>query len=181
MKKMFSFSALFAVAILSMHTGLVSCTKEKTLYDTVTVTKRDTVTVTKRDTLTIKDTSITLSLLTSTAWKLQEIRGVNNNTPYFYFRGGTNSGQSYDNENITFYTTKTGKYVDPNGYSSSFTWDFVGTDSSKINYTVAFPTVTTLIHWENLRYKNGALYYDEYFTQNASNEHAQAVRIPISK
>ncbi|MGZ3924477.1 MAG: hypothetical protein ACXVBJ_11960, partial [Flavisolibacter sp.] len=145
-------------------------TKEKTLYDTVTVTRTDTI--------RIKDTSITVQLLTANPWKLKEIRGVSSNTAFYYSRGGSYTGQNYDNEYITFTTNKTGTYIDPNGYPSALTWDFAGTDSSKITYIVAFPTITTTVHWENLRYKNGSLYYDEYYTQNNINEHAHGQRIP---
>ena len=171
MKQFFSFSIVIGVLAAFLHTGLTSCTKDHTIYDTVNVTQHDTIIK--------KDTSITLQLLTANPWKIKELRGVFNNTPYYYLRGGTNTGINYDNEYITFNANKTGSYVDPNGYSSVMTsWDFVGTDSSKITFVIAFPTVTTTLHWENLRYKNGALYYDEYYSQNGNNAHEQAVRIP---
>ena len=167
MKTILGASALF-ILLTFLHTGLISCTKEKTLYDTVTVIKKDTI--------VIKDTAITLQLLTANPWKIKELRGVINNTAFYYLRGGSFTGVNYDNEYITLNANKTGTYVDPYGYSSSLTWDFVGTDSSKITYIVSFPSITTTVHWENLRYKNASLFYDEYYTQNNINEHAQGQR-----
>lgn len=177
MKPLLGCSVVSLTLLLLLHFGLNSCSKghtiDHTVYDTVKVT------ITAHDTTVIKDTAVSFQLLTANSWKIKEIRGVLANNAYYYLRGGTNTGINYDNESITFNANKTGSYVDPNGYSSVMTsWDFVGNDSTKIVFVIAFPTVTTTLHWENMRYKNGALYYDEYYTQNGNNCHEHGVRIP---
>lgn len=178
MKKIFSFSAIILFCLfISLQPTLSSCTKDKTIYDTVTVIKRDTIVQIKVDTLKITDTTVTAQILTAHPWKLQEIRGVKNNSAYYYLRGGNSNTDNFDNEYIIFNANKTGSYFDNNGGQSSLTWDFIGQDNSKIIYTVNFPSVVTTINWENLRFKNGAIKYDEYYSQNGFNSHSQASRI----
>ena len=166
-----SFSFVFILVLFQL--GLSSCTKD-------TITKTDTVIVTKKDTLIIKDTAITLQLLTANSWKIQQIRGVVGNTITSYLRGGSSNTDNYDNEYITFNTNKTGIYFDFNGGIHQITWDFSNTDNTKIIFVVSNPAplAAQTVAYENLRYKNGALLFDQYWSYNNVNSHAQVVRIP---
>ncbi|SFD03636.1 hypothetical protein SAMN05518672_101147 [Chitinophaga sp. CF118] len=169
------------IAIVCMlavfQVSVSSCGKDETIkYDTVTV--RDTLIV--RDTITLKDTAITLELITSTPWKLQEIRGVNDNTPYYYLRGGSSNTQSFDHEYITFKTDMTGVYTDEGGTGTPMTWKFVNAAKTIMTYTIPFPSGTVVDTLEHLTYKNGGIRYGEYFydPNGGRHVHSEAIRIP---
>src|SRR6266536_1269572 len=88
MEKLITLSPVLAFAsLLFLQTGVTSCTKEKIVLDTVSVTNIDT--------FIIQDTSISLELLTANSWKVQEIRGVNANTLLFYERGGISNTENF--------------------------------------------------------------------------------------
>jgi len=164
-------SVLCFIILFTFQSSLTSCTKDKTIYDTVTVVKTDTV---------ITDTAITLQLLTANSWKMQEIRGVVGNTPLYYLRGGTTGNtDNYDNEYLTFNANKTGVYVDPAGGNHQLTWDFSNSTNTKITFVIQNPSpaASQTVVYENLRYKNKALYFDQYWTYNGTNSHAQGMRI----
>jgi len=137
------------------------------------------VKVTQHDTIVAKDTALTIQLLTANPWRMQEIRGVSNNVPFYYLRGGTSNTQSFDNDVITFRSDKTGTYTDNNGNSFAFTWDFTSSDNTKIAYTIPNSNLAPnlVVTWENIRYKNSSLQYDEYYTAGTKNAHSHAVRI----
>ena len=72
MKVFLSISAFFFFIVLAtFQGGLTSCTKDRTIYDTVTVVEKDTVTV--KDTVVIKDTLVTEAILTANPWKINRI------------------------------------------------------------------------------------------------------------
>ena len=175
MKKMFGLCSFLGItALVELQTGISSCTKDKTIYDTVTVTKVDTV--------VIKDTAITLGLLTANAWKMQEIRGVIGNTITFYQRGGTSNTENYDNEYIRFNLDKTGVLYDANSAAHQITWDFSNEEKTKLTFVVSNPAPlpSQTVVYENLRYKNKALLFDQYWTYNNVNSHVQVIRIPAA-
>lgn len=171
MKKIFSFSGLFAIVLLMMQAGTTSCTKENTVYDTITVVQKDTV--------IIKDTAISLQLLTAHSWKVEEIRGVESNTILYYKRGAAGNTENFDIEYITFKADKTGTYYDGVGTTHAMTWDFSNTELTKITFIVqnTAPIPDQTVVYENLRYKNGALLFDQYWSYNNKNSHAQVIRI----
>lgn len=175
MKKLLGFSsALSLVLFVGLQTGVSSCTKETIVHDTVKVTNNVII----KDTVLIsKDTMLTVQRLTANQWKLQELRGVAGNANVLYVRGGSANTSNYDNEYAVFNANGTGTYYDPNGFSSSFTWSFSNTANTKLVRTIAFPTVTTVVTWDNIVYRDGKIYYDEYFTQGSTNAHLQAIRI----
>ena len=180
--KFFGLSTIVAMILLStLQVGVVSCTKETLIRDTVIV--RDTLrvkeTITIRDTLRITDTTLNAQILTSHPWKLQELRGVYANRIEYYVRGGSNNTQNYDNEYILFRSDKTGTYVDPSGRSYNINWELVQTPRIKLTYNILNlgSEASTLITWENIVYKNGTISYDEYFTQGSNNSHMQGIRI----
>lgn len=174
MRKLFySISGIMLFVLMAtIEVGVTSCTKDKTLYDTVTVTKTDT--------LVIQDTAITLGLLTANAWKMQEIRGVIGNDIIFYQRGGTTNTENYDNEYIRFNADKTGILFDANSATHQITWDFSNEAKTKLTFILANPAPleSQTVIYENLRFKNNALLFDQYWTYSNVNSHAQVIRIP---
>lgn len=179
MRKVFGLSFFVLITFLStLQVGITSCTKDKTIYDTIT--KKDTII--KIDTVIRKDTTVTMEILTANPWKVQEIRGVIGNIYYYYLRGGTTNtpGFALDNEYITFNSDHTGLYVDNTTKSYNLTWDFANSEKTKITYTMfnfgGAPSLT--INWEHLAYKNASLNYDEYYTQGSYQSHSHGQRIP---
>ena len=180
MKKLIGVSSLLAFAILLMlQTGVSSCTKEEIIRDTVTVIERDTLIET--DTVIIKDTAISMELLTANSWKLQEIRGVTGSTILFYQRGGSSNTQNFDPEYITFFTNKTGVYHDGNDNNNTIVWDFLNSEKTKLTFTITnlAPLPDQTVYYENLRFKNGALWFDQYWTVAGVNHHSQVIRTPL--
>ena len=178
LKQLFYFSSFVTfVFLFSFQVGVTSCTKTKTIIDTVVKTKIDTVIQTKTDTLQEKDTSLTAAILTANSWKLQEIRALSGSNYIFYVRGGSNNTQSFDNEFITFHSNNTGTYQDNTGTQSSFTWNFTDASNKKLVWLWNLPSPVT-ITWENISYDDGALRYTEYFTQFGVSVLSSAIRIP---
>lgn len=164
MKRFISASALCSLAcLLLFQTSFTSCKKE---------------TITKTDTVVVKDTAISLELLTSNSWKVQELRGVTGNTITYYLRGGSSNTENFDAEYITFNAAKTGIYFDASGVTHQMTWDFSSSTNTKLTFVIqnnGIPSQTVI--FDNIRYKNKALYYDQYWTYNNINCHAQGIRI----
>lgn len=171
MKKVIGIFSLVSFLLL-MQMGVTSCTKDKTIYQTDTVIKKDTI--------IIKDTAISLQLLTANSWKMQEILGVQGNNQIYYKRGGTANTESFDADYIKFNADKTGVYVDGHSASHQITWDFSNSSNTKVTFTVSNPAPlnSQTVVYDNLRYKNGALLFDQYWTYNNVNSHAQAIRLP---
>jgi hypothetical protein len=165
MKQFISLGAIVSF-ILVLQLGLAACSKDKTIY--------------KTDTVVIKDTAISLELLTSKSWKLEEILGVQGNAIIYYKRGGNSNTANYSNDYITFNANKTGIYVDAAAASHSITWDFINNDISKLMLIIANPAplASQTVVYENMRYKNGALLFDQYWTYNNINAHFQVIRTP---
>jgi hypothetical protein len=158
------------VLVLFLHTGVTSCTKEKIVTDTIV----------KTDTIIKKDTALTAQILTSHPWKILEERGVQGSAIIYYLRGGTNNTQSFDNEYITFNSNNTGVLTINSGGQYNFTWAFANSDNTKLTWTVVNTPSTYTITWENIRYKNGNLNHDQYFTDGNTgvNSHSQQIRMP---
>jgi len=177
MKKIFGFFPISLILVGLLQTGTISCTKDVTHYDTVTVSHTDTITLT--DTVVIKDTAISLELLTANAWKMQEIKGVIGNNITFYERGGTNNTENYDNEYIRFNADKTGILYDANGGIHQITWDFSDVSVTKLTFVVSNPAplLSQVVVYENMRYKNKSLFFDQSWTYNNVNAHAQVIRL----
>jgi hypothetical protein len=187
MKMFLSSSTLvLLIVIFSLEGGLSSCTKDRTIYDTVTVNHTDTLTVKDtvivKDTVVIKDTLLNDSILTSHSWKLLEVRGVVEGTVIYYLRGGVSNTESFDNEYITFNTSNAGVLSDNAGAAHDITnWTLSTTDHTKLVYTAHNDaTIQTTYTWDNIRYKDGKIYYDHYFHDNLSgyDVHSQEIRIP---
>jgi len=183
MKALLTSSAIGLLVFLTFSgTVLTSCKKETidhTIYDTVTVIKKDTVTV--KDTVTIADTLVTEAILTANGWKPLELRGVNEGTVLYYLRGGSSNTDDYTNEYYVFNSNHTGYEMDNGGVTHNLTqWALSNPDNPKLTATYQVDATTTMVlTWENLRFKNNSLYYDEYyFNPIVGNDfHGQGIRI----
>jgi hypothetical protein len=150
--------------------GTGSCTKETIIYDTVTV----------KDTVILKDTAFSAELLTVNAWRLKEVLGVVGNESLFYLRGGSNNTENFDNEYIRFSSDKTGVHTFNNGVQAVITWKFENEDHTKLTWAVYNTPATFTYTWDNIRYKNKSIYFDQYYTDGNTGKrsHSQNIRIP---
>ncbi len=187
MKFILSLSGIILVWSLSVSTFLTSCTKEKTIFDTVTVIQKDTVIV--KDTLVIQDSSFSAELLTAYPWKTTELRAVYGGDSIYYYRGGSNNTAGFGDRSIETYTFNpdgTGSLLDANGSPHGIKdWQFVNSEKTKLTFqlnTTSSPSsITYLITWENIRYKDGSIFTDEYYYDNYAfkYEHGQAIRYQV--
>ncbi|MEJ0107155.1 MAG: hypothetical protein WDO19_33530 [Bacteroidota bacterium] len=172
MKLFVSGSAIILLMVLSFfEVGVTSCTKDNTIYDTVTV----------KDTLIIKDTVLTAEILTAHPWKYQEYRGVWGGDDFVYIRGGGSNTKNFDTDYIVFYSDGTGNHRDIEGNDHLIKeWQFVNNEHTKLTFKYYNLLIEDFFTWDNIRYKNNALRYDEYFHDNYLNinVHDQSVRIP---
>jgi len=159
-----------------MSTFLTSCTKDKTIFDTVTVIKTDT--------LLIKDSSFSTALLTAYPWKTTELRAVRGGDSIYFYLGGTTNTAGLGDRSIETYTFNpdgTGSLLDgENSTHPIQNWKFATSDNTKLTFLVSNPpsTKTYLMTWENIRYKGGIIYTDEYYYDNYIYKyyHGQAIR-----
>jgi hypothetical protein len=189
MKVLFASSVIAVLTIATfVESGLSSCTKDHTIYDTVTVVHHDTVTVQHRDTLintdtvTISDTIFTDSILTSHPWKFQELRAVYGGSMVYYLRGGSSNTLNYDNEYVVFNADHTGYEYDAAGYLHNIpSWTLTSTDKTTLTFTYYnTPSVTTVITWDRIRYKSGNMHFEDYYLDNYINlnYHGYEIRMP---
>lgn len=171
MKKIYcNFCAIITVlALSSFGFSLSSCTKEVLQIDTVTI--HDTI---------IKEAPIpvldTLSILTGKQWQINEIRFLQDDSPYYYKRGALNNNANFDNEYIKFNADFTGIYYS-DGNTNSITWAFKDADKTRITYTISFGT-PLVVNWENIQYNANFIKYSEYYKKNGVNSLAGVWRIP---
>jgi hypothetical protein len=184
MKFILSLSGIVLLYSLSITTFLTSCTKDKTIFDTVTVIRKDTLVL--KDTLVIKDSSFSEALLTAYPWKVTELRAVyGGDSIYFYRDGAANTAGFRDRsiETYTFNSDGTGSMLDGSGYSHGIeNWQFVNSEKTKLTFqyhtTPSASSKTFLMTWENIRYKDGNIFTDEYYydTYVYKYYHGQAIR-----
>lgn len=169
---------MLIMSFLSMSTSLTSCTKDKTIFDTVTVTKTDT--------LVIKDSSFSKALLVAYPWKTTEVRAVYGGDSIYYYKGGTNNTTGFGDRSIETYTFNpdgTGSLLDAENATHNITnWQFANSDNTKltffVNTTSSPSSISYLMTWENIRYKDGSVFTDEYWYDNKALKyyHGQAIR-----
>ncbi|MBS1607582.1 MAG: hypothetical protein JSS70_02135 [Bacteroidetes bacterium] len=168
MKLLFSTSIVgIIVVLLAVQSGLSSCTKDHIIYDTVIIT----------------DTTVTTEILTAHSWKIQYYRGVYGGDTIVYLRGGVNNTQNLDADYITFNSDGTGFNNDAvNGSHQITDWKFTNAEHTQITfkYYVTASSIYHFVTWDNLRFKNNSLMFDEYYHDNYVNVnvHDQTVRIP---
>jgi hypothetical protein len=115
-------------------------------------------------------------ILTSNPWRMDEIRFLQNNTPYYYKRGAAGNSMNFDTDVITFKSDKTGTYVG-DGITYTLTWDFTDVNKNKVKAIVNYPTAVTL-NLENISYTNTLLKYTEYYTRAGVNTLSSVSRTP---
>ena len=183
MTRIFSVSGSLFIALMVLfgfQTTFTSCTKTTTHYDTLTVTKTDTTL--KTDSVALTDTAVTVQLLTASPWELQYIRMVSGDSIIYYTRGGAYN-ENFDAELITFSSNLTGTFVDPTGTSHSFTWSWSNSANTQITLIISTgiplqPTETVV--WDNLRFKNDSLLFDQYDSIGTLNQQGECVMISLS-
>jgi hypothetical protein len=183
MTRIFSISCSLSIALFVLfgfQTTFTSCTKTTTHYDTVTVTKTDTTV--KTDSVSLTDTAVTVQLLTTNPWELQYTRMVSGDSIIYYTRGGAYN-EDFDAEYITFSSNLTGTFVDPTGTSHSFTWSWTNATNTQITLIIStgiplLPAETVV--WDNLRFKNDSLLYDQYDSFGTVNQQAECIMIPLT-
>lgn len=183
MTRIFSISVSLLIALivlLGVQTTFTSCTKTTTHYDTITVTKSDTTL--KTDTVALSDTAVTVQILTTGPWELQYTRMVSGDSIIYFTRGGAYN-ENFDAELITFSSTNTGTFVDPTGTSHSFTWSWSNSANTQITLIISTgiplqPTETVV--WDNLRFKNDSLLFDQYDSIGTLNQQGECVMISLS-
>lgn len=174
MRKLLGLSSFLGfVILLTMQTGMTSCTKEVVKIDTLT----------KVDTIVKQDTTVTPALLTAYKWKTKEIIGVIGNNITYYERGGSNNTENYDNEYIQFNTDGTGVLYDAAGTLHQTTWSFSDSSYKKLTFVVFNPSPipSQNVTWDNLRFKNNQLLFDQYWSYQGINSHVQFIRLPYNR
>lgn len=119
-----------------------------------------------------------LELLTGSAWALDELRFLQNNTPQYYKRGGSNNTHDFSQEMLVFKSDNTGIKYESYG-TEPFTWSFVSDDKTKIKITLQ-ESPTLEIMWENLVYDDDLITYTEYYKRQGVNSLAVGKRTPVA-
>lgn len=114
-------------------------------------------------------------ILTKNAWKIDELRYLQDNVPHYYKRGGTQNTESFSDEYIEFFSDKTGRYYAQDLSSVPITWNFVNAEKTIIQYTIQYGLVVT---WESIILTEGSIRYTEYYTRNGIKSLAEGIRIP---
>ena len=134
----------------------------------------------------IKDSSFSKELLTAHPWKTTELRAVYGGDLIYFYRSGTNNTTAFGDFSIETYTFNpdgTGSLLDAqNGTHIIKDWQFVNSNNTKLTFlvnTTSSPSSKSyLITWENIRYKAGSIFTDEYWFDNKVFKyyHGQAIR-----
>lgn len=175
MKIIFGFYGIILLWAFSISTSLTSCTKDKTIFDTVTVIQKDTILV--------KDSSFSSALLTAYPWKTTELRAVYGADSIYFYRGGSNNTYGFGDRSIETYTFNSGgigSLLDAAGYNHVIEGWQLNSDNTKLTFLlhITNSALSYLVTWENIRYKNGSIFTDEYYYDNFALKyyHGQAVR-----
>ena len=75
------------------------------------------------------------SLIVSNTWQIRHIYSVQNNTVFFYERGGQNNTWNYDNDFLEFEKDGTGTYT-AGSSNYNITWQFDNADKTELSYTI---------------------------------------------
>lgn len=170
MKKISGPVALIAFSLLVSFVFGVACTKD----DDNDTPARDTVNV-------CSDTALNATILTSKRWMFNETRGIVGSNWLYYKRGATSGNtQSFDNEYLTFNSNGTGVLTEHLGNTHNFNWAFTAADNSKMSITMLNTPATFTLIWEQVRYKNGSFYYNEYYVDGnlGVKVHTSVQRMP---
>lgn len=111
----------------------------------------------------------TLPIVNKT-WRLDELRFLQDNIPYYYKRSDANSNMNFDNDQITFFDSGKGLYIQGDGKEYSLEWS--ENDREDLIYTIKkFRFEKDLVvTWEHLKYEGDTISYAEFYT------HANGIR-----
>ena len=112
------------------------------------------------------------------SWQIDEIRFLQQNTLYYYKRGGADNSYDFNDEYIQFNKDKSGVRYDK-GVSYPLKWDFIDQGKTKIKIIMQ-ESPQLIVIWENLIYNETSLKYSEYYTRRGTNSLAVVTRTPIA-
>ncbi len=173
MKQINSLLAIAFTVIFVLFLGLSSCSKDDLDQNRV---------ANATDTLYV-DMPITTDMLCGDSLQIEEVRGVRGCSVLYYNRGAGGSlanTESFDNEFIKFHPNNTGLYHQDNGIERVITWSFLNPENTKLIISFTNTPASFDVIWENIRYKNGKWYFDEYYTDGNTGEHSHAQFIKVS-
>ena len=167
MRTLVTISASLLLYLSAFQSSYSSCSK-KTSSDAISNTNNK------------ECNPVSLEIITANEWIIQENRGVVGGSMLYYLRGNSTNTESFNKEYIAFNADKTGTNVYNDGNQTTFTWEFANDEQTKIIWTVRNTPATFSITWDNIRYKNNSLYFDEYYTDGNTgmHSHTQQIRIP---
>lgn len=150
-----------------------------TIINTSCKKENQTQIINNTDTLYI-DTPITTALISSRKWMIEEMRAVYGGSIVYYLRGGSTNTQNFDDEYYQLNSDLTGGHQETSIFQRPVTWNFLNANNTKLVIHLTNTPANFDVIWDNIRIKNGKLYYDEYFTDGNSglNSHGQYRRIP---
>jgi len=118
------------------------------------------------------------SFLVNKNWRLDEIRFLQDNIPYYYKRGdNASSNMNFDNDFIIFFDAGNGTYHQSDGEEYPLTW--TQNDQEDLIFTIKkFRFKKDLVvTWEHLRYEGDTIHYTEFYTHaNGVHSLADAIR-----
>jgi hypothetical protein len=132
-----------------------------------------------------KSTSVTSdpvneTSLSNTEWQMEEIRFIQQNTPYYYKRGSAReNNMNFDNDFIRFNFDGTGIYHQSDGTEYQLKWRFVDDQKTGIEYTLENfrDQKPVTVHWEQIQMTNKTIKYIEFYTlTNGTNSLANVTR-----
>jgi hypothetical protein len=168
MKTLTIISASFLIFLTAVQPSSNGCNKQKTVEKSATTND-------------LPDCApVTLEIITANPWKIKEDRGVVGGSLMYYSRGGSNNVESFDKEYIIFNADKTGTHYYNDGGKTKFTWKFANNEQTKIIWSVRNTPASFDLVWDNIRYKNNNLYFDQYYTDGntGNHSHSQQIRMP---
>lgn len=118
-----------------------------------------------------------LEVLTGSAWGIDELRYLQNNTPGYYKRDGNNNTHNYSLEYLEFKKDLTGIKHESWG-TAPFTWSFNNAEKTEIKIILQESQPLSII-WEHVTYENDLITYTEYYKRGATHSLATGRRIPV--
>lgn len=130
----------------------------------------------------------TITLLTQSLWRIDQSYSVQNNTVFFYKRGGQNNTFNYDNDFLKFEKDGTGTYSAGNN-TYEIDWQFATSAKTELSFTIhnyanGQPSQgdDLLVRLENLVVTFNSLRYAEiYKNKNGTNSVGSVYREPVTQ
>ena len=116
-------------------------------------------------------------ILTGSAWKVEDLRYVQNNSYLYYIRGRGHNTANYDGEYTEFFSDNTGINHGWNSDNIPLTWSFIDPEKTTIRYVLQYPTPVT-VTWENMLFTEKSIRYTESYTKEGINYLVAGIRTP---